>query len=654
MKAAVFSGSANKFQLIDFFVERIPAMVDLSEDEDPPPSIEELVAQKLRERNLTNADVVAAVDSKDCVVREISVPFTRDEQIRKTIPFEAENYFHSFDVAEVVLEYVKTEELDGKSRLVLLALRNEIIDERLKLCQAAGCDPMQLDLDGAALFNSFSRTPYYNAEGSALIVDMGAAATKIVLVERGRLKKIRSLRTGSAVLEASRMLAEPAAVGAGDGAPVEEHSLEARFLEIEEALKRLEPFSLEDDPESPETPIAILPDTDYSRIRDTIEEEIGRELESRLGGDADASAGAESDVGDEPSGEETGAAGSVEVPDALPDDLDVPDLGASADEVETIDLARPMFPGAPRDEGADYDEYLQRVAIEIQRTVATTPLATPVELVCLTGGMSRRPEAARYLGDEFDIECVSMEFDTGLPSTLDSEQMVEVAAEGSVAVGLGLKGLGIDLVGVDFRKGPFRYEHKFERLRLSLLVCSLACLFLFLQLAFWAYHNYEYQSNLLAEYQRGQQEVFTTFFDKPPSGGTSPLRLAQKQQKTWQGRGAGDVARFVTFPESMHDFAKTLSATGLFFELESANFQFRVKNRQVNRGGKKVNQATSLPCSVKLRAKDSQAFKKIDDAFKSKSTYFTTSSESTQNKTDGFRLDMKVEFRPEVLAKLEG
>ena len=53
---------------------------EYSEDNDyiPPMSVGELLARIVEERKLKGLDTVTAVDAKDCIMREISVPFTRD------------------------------------------------------------------------------------------------------------------------------------------------------------------------------------------------------------------------------------------------------------------------------------------------------------------------------------------------------------------------------------------------------------------------------------------------------------------------------------------------------------------------------------------------------------------------------------------------
>jgi Tfp pilus assembly PilM family ATPase len=111
---AVFSGSAKKYRLVDFFVEEVQAMGDAPQGPSgefvPLLSLDEILQKLATEKGLKDATVVVNVDTKDCIIREFSVPFTKDEQIRKMIAFEAEEHFHTLDVENVVLEYLKVGE----------------------------------------------------------------------------------------------------------------------------------------------------------------------------------------------------------------------------------------------------------------------------------------------------------------------------------------------------------------------------------------------------------------------------------------------------------------------------------------------------------------------------------------------------------------
>jgi Tfp pilus assembly PilM family ATPase len=635
LKGAVFAGNASKFQLVDFFEEEVPVLgeapaksreeaISAGEEYVPPPGIEELIQKALETRDLRGADVVAAVDAKDCTIREAVVPFTREEQIKKTVPFEAENYFHAFDKDDVVLEYVKTGELEGKSRLILFALRHGVIEKRLQLLRQVGCDPVALDLDGAALLNAFSLTPQYDPAKSAIVIDMGATSTKIVLVEGGKLKKMRSLRTGVAMLSPERMIPEPAVAGSGAAGGGEEaaedaagifsgYSLEERFREIENALRRIDPEYAGADPrelEDLEAPIAILPDDEYDRLRGVVE---------------DAGGGAPQDQHPRQDAERG------------PERQEAPG-----------GWRRASGNGA----GLGYSGYLERVAVEIQRTFATTSLASPIEMVCLTGGMSRHEEARRYFSEEFDVETVQLDFGGGLDSDVAPDVVAKVNTDGAVAVGLALKGLGRDAVGIDFRKGRFRYEHRFERLKVPLLVSSVLLLLFFLQTAFWAYHSYDFESQRSEGFRREQAKIYNAFFEADPVAGLTPLEAARRQKKSWEGKGRGDFGRFLDYVDAMHDVSNVMNSTGLYFDIQTMTLKFEV--RKVVRSGK-APELRAQDSSLTLTLENDRGHLTIEERFRTASKFFNATTDSKPLLGgEGYRVTVTLEVKESALQKLRG
>ena len=613
-KCAVLSGNSRKYRLVDFFVEPLPSMHDTSvdlrrgedgEDEadefDAPLGHDEIILRALESRGLDKAEIVASIESKDCGIREITVPFTKDEQIDRTVVFEAEHHFHAFDLDEVVLEWAKAEEMEDKSRLVLFAARHELIDDRLGTLKRAGIDPVSLDLDAAALANSFSISPYYDETKSSLLIDMGVAETKIILVEEGRLAKVRSLRTAAAVLDPSRMIAQPAAVGAEGGADDEDglfagYSIEARFQEIENALKNLEPsggidFGQEADGPSPDAPIAIVSDEEFERI----------------------------------------SSGGTEAERAV-------------SELPTVSEQSPVGMGGSADPESDYDAYLQRIGVEIERTFATARLAAPIELICLTGELGRREDARLFFQDRFDTDTVELDFGDSLESDVPLD---DVCTEGSVAVGLAAKGLGVDLVGLDFRKGRFRFEHKFEKLRFPLLNCAVLCLLVFLQTTWWSFQKWQTYRGVTNSYRAESERVYKTFFGKELVKGRSPAAAASAEIKKWKQGGLGDVGRFLPYTDVVKNVSDVLSTTGLWYRIDSMKYVLKLAPT----GAKKANAPAwrAQESKLTLFTEESTANLAIEKAFgSSTSKYFDASTNASPDK-DGYKIQLTLRVKSQLL-----
>ena len=583
---AVFSGNQKKFRLIDFFSEEIPPIHsgEYSEDNDyiPPMSVGELLARIVEERKLKGLDTVTAVDAKDCIMREISVPFTRDEQIRKTVFFEAENYFTGFDLENTILNHIKIGEDGDTSSLIVSALNNEDIESHLDLLKGASVDPMVVDLDTCALFNAYRMSSVYQQERTALVVDMGATSTKIILVEDGELKKMRSCRLETGVSAAARKLLPPGESDAGTGGEdieaAAESSIDTRFKEIEDAL-------------------------------DIFEDEETSPRGSQ--GDLDLSGGApeEEDV----TGEDT-----------LVEEAD------SAGESSSQDY-QGMFPGDAKEE-FNYDDYLSRISLEIQRSLAGATQGASVEVICLTGGMSSRKEACDFFRKEFDTDTVPLDFSGSFEIDPKCGSIGAINAHGAVAIGLGLGPFREDSIGVDYRKGDFRYEHKFERLKIPLIAASLLFFLLFLQLTFWAFRDWKEETTRLALYKKLNRNIYEQFFGEPLKG-SNPVAQMNSKKRAWKGRDLSAIPRFVDFADALRGFSEEMKDSEIYFVVKSMNFNFEIKQRG---SGKKSVDYYVQPARVEIEADtSSNADVVLPKQFAGPKSIFNCSASLTGSRAEG-------------------
>jgi Tfp pilus assembly PilM family ATPase len=545
ISGAVFTGG-KRFHLTDFFVLDI-STAGAAPPEDGglpelavPPSIGEAVAKALAERNLQGADVIAAVEAKDAIIREIVVPFTKEDHIRKIISAEAEEHFQTYDIADVQLEFTKVEELGDKSRVVIAAVRNSAIRDRLELLKSAGVDPVSLDLDAAALFNAFALTHHFDPERTVLLIDMGATSTKVLLIEKGRLKKIRSIRMTSSV-SPSRMIPEPVGAGATASLPIplpDSGSIEARFAEIESALLKMEPGEEGMEPGGGDEPIAILTDEEYDLVRggESPEDDGGPDGPGLGGGTA-------TEDREEPRAERPSGNGF------------------------------PGFPPPPAEEEMDFGRYLDRLGIEIQRTFASTFALGGVDLICLTGGLSRQEEARRFFAEGLDVETIALDFGDSFPMDIPEDARPEVSRVGAVAVGLAVKELGGDRIGFDFRKEQFRFERRFERIKFPILALALLVLLFFAHTAFILWQKMVAFDDQVARIQEKEQSMFQAFFGKKNSS-EKLYQVALNEKKGW-GVGSGNLQTFIPFAEAVEEVSRAIKETGAMVRIKSIDLKLR-------------------------------------------------------------------------------
>jgi hypothetical protein len=151
--------------------------------------------------------IAASIDSGDAILRELQLPFTNDEQIRKTVRFELEQHIHNHAIEDLVVDYVKTGGTEKATQILVAAVPKTLVEERLRLLDSSGADPAVLDLDALALFNALVEAGAVTDDAPLLALYGGSRFTKFLLIENRRPRAIRTIRYSPPAPEAAPSIA---------------------------------------------------------------------------------------------------------------------------------------------------------------------------------------------------------------------------------------------------------------------------------------------------------------------------------------------------------------------------------------------------------------------------------------------------------------
>jgi Tfp pilus assembly PilM family ATPase len=408
--------------------------------------------------------LVASLDSGDAILREVSLPFKGDDQVRKTVRFEMESLIHNYTIEQLVVSHYKTGETDKGTLLLAAAVPKTVIDKRLKLYQEAGIDPVSLDLDIAAAFNAMLHAGAIETDEPLLLVYGTPRFTKLMLIEARRPRSIRTIRFS---------LKETAAVAAAPAPPAPGSDL----------------------------PVAVV-----------------------------------------------------------------------------FDAPEPGHPGLSMD---DQGALIGILSKEISRfLLASSASASPAQIL-LSGDFGDAGSAV-MLESATRIPVKTFNLGAAVDPTFKDDG---TGARLAVALGLALKGAGVDAMGMDFRQEEFQYTKKFDAVKTTLLV-TLELVIVFL--AAVSLHFYFKKKDLEAglktvtNYQQGVYENATGKTITDPSsaynkmaeeyrlalGGASPdLPIKTSAREAWRELW-GALQKF-----QQKNGDKTLSDGTLFLEIESLDLQ---------------------------------------------------------------------------------
>src|SRR5919106_5714515 len=123
-----------------------------------PVLVAETVRAVVESAGLRKTDVVAAVGGHDVIVKPIPMDRMSQTDAREVIRWEAEQHV-PFDMENVHLDFqiLDPEGHGPQMRVLLVAAKRELIENRLSLLSDAGLNPAVIDVDAFALHNAFEQ-----------------------------------------------------------------------------------------------------------------------------------------------------------------------------------------------------------------------------------------------------------------------------------------------------------------------------------------------------------------------------------------------------------------------------------------------------------------------------------------------------------------
>lgn len=618
LRLAIFDGSPKSYSLVDFIEEDISA----ESEEERREIIDEVLSEITSTKENRGIEFVSCLDARSATLREITVPYTREDIIEKTIRFEAESYLHAHAIDDVIIEFLKCNEIDDSSRLILCAMQKSHILRHLEDLKKPDVDPVTIELDATALATSFQNTPLYNGEQNVLLIELQPDYSRLVFLEKDRIAKIRSFWSRRAAQERPDRLLGGSDGDAGAGSPpplsstgngggsslgpngtsdgdaavaakaneaVAKGDIETRFEEIERSLMELDRI---EEGDADEVPIAIVNDDEYLR------------LSGSPSGRASAGAAQETSV----ASEATGAATAI-APPAVGDPLD-------------------------------------RLFLEIERTFAGYVLNNPIDLVVVTGACAEELNAVPRIAERFEVDAVPFDMSDSFEITWTGDRAA-LATRGTVACGLALRALGKGATSFDLRKDEFVFERRFEKLMPSLTLLGLVCCVITLLWSVMLYHKSVRLNQEIAILRQNQRDACQRFFGEEPDfvdaaapGAIKTEAFKRLQQLKGGGSGKGGrstrgsrkIKQFLSPLEVMNDITQAVAEVrpAVFPKWESFDLNLEISDRVAR-------------SKVKLAVTDQDENRRIVTQVKTRSKLFEASgSYQAGSKSNQLTLDLEL------------
>lgn len=427
VKAVELEGSLRKPRMTKVSIEKVDQSVLSPADEVHAECEAESASHVLKDAKIACDNVSLGFPCREAVLRNITVPFTGVDAIRKVIKFETEGEIHSHSVDDMVVDFHVLEELDGETRVMVAAVPKLPLQTTLTALAGAGIEPEFVDLDTMALYRAAQFCGCFDnlgdpKEGSRgeqsdgdeakdlpavvetakkirLILDIGARSVRVLAVCEGQFVDMRALRIGV----------------------------------------------------------------------DSIHEDVAHSLGISTDSARDAVLSS-LDSGDDV------------VIEGLEDDEDEDQLDRS-DRDETEPAASAKLPASGGecvqhdDVLAARDDFLARFRCELLRFLSGLTGLSEVEAVFVTGGGSQLSGIDETLEEIFACPAQSLNVLGHVPHSFADDEVDLVGPRLAVAFGLALGSMGAR-PAFDFRQEDLVYTRKFDRIKFPLAVACMFAAFL--------------------------------------------------------------------------------------------------------------------------------------------------------------------------------
>lgn len=198
LKVVQLKRAQDKYQLVALGSAPSPPKGLASEAESDLTVLAEAIKRLHQEAKITTKNVATTLPEDQVFTRVITLPKLTDEELTSALKWEAEQYV-PIPLTEVTLAHQiigGVNQNKEKIEVLLVAAPKRLIDKLLRVLKTAGLSPVSLETEILAMSRSLAAPE----DEGILLVDLGARATDIAIVEKQQVVFTRSIMTAGEAL----------------------------------------------------------------------------------------------------------------------------------------------------------------------------------------------------------------------------------------------------------------------------------------------------------------------------------------------------------------------------------------------------------------------------------------------------------------------
>ena len=143
------------------------------------------IRDAMRSSGIRPGPVAVSMSGQMVFPRYVKLPPVTPDKIAQIVKYEAQQNV-PFPIDEVVWDYQLVGQETGELSVLLVAVKGDLVKNLTDCVEAAGLDPVLVDVSPLALYNAV-RYNYSDLPGCTMILDMGARSTNVVFVEGSKI-----------------------------------------------------------------------------------------------------------------------------------------------------------------------------------------------------------------------------------------------------------------------------------------------------------------------------------------------------------------------------------------------------------------------------------------------------------------------------------
>lgn len=185
IKLVELARSGKAWKLLHFGVVQLPEDAIINREILNSISVVDALKTLVSQIKLKSKDVAVGLSGNSLIIKRMQLEVPNVRELQDQVFWEAEQYI-PFDISEVVMDYsVLSRSKDARTDVLLVAVKRATLDSYVSVVEDAGLKTKIIDVDYFSAQNAFEANYQPQPAEAVVVVDIGATALKLVVVQGG-------------------------------------------------------------------------------------------------------------------------------------------------------------------------------------------------------------------------------------------------------------------------------------------------------------------------------------------------------------------------------------------------------------------------------------------------------------------------------------